>query len=457
MATGSSPSRTQRHAAGTLSDSDLLALLRREEQAAAGYQDSALSAQRAEALAYYDRQPFGVEEEGRSQVVTSEFADVIELIMPGLMRVFTGTDDLATFAPLAPGQEQWAREASQYVPHVLMRQNDGFRIISALLKDALMFRLGGVSVDVETTDESVTLPLHGLPDDVVDLLAAEAEAQGATATIDDEAEDATITVTRPRNRVVVESIAPEDIRFSPAAREEDKASFLGFIRRASSSDLVRLGLTTDEIDDLRSERGQLSAEEAQRPDGVVDDDARSGDGDSERPIWLVVGYIRADADGDGVSELHARRLRPRRRLLPMVGAAGSSNAPHGRDRLPSRWPRQFLCLIRLVGRSLFDQTKDLQQLGWVLIRGLLDNLYVVNQPRPVVSDQVNIDSLIDWVLGSPIRLKPGARPGDNHVRQPGRRCPTSPAARWRRWSISRRCARTAPASAATTRASTPRA
>jgi hypothetical protein len=69
----------------------------------------------------------------------------------------------------------------------------------------------------------------------------------------------------------------------------------------------------------------------------------------------------------------------------------------------------------IVGRSLFDQTKDLQQLGSVLTRGLLDNLYLVNQPRPVVSDQVNIDSLIDWAPGSPIRLKPGARPGDNHV------------------------------------------
>src|SRR4029077_3307888 len=66
-------------------------------------------------------------------------------------------------------------------------------------------------------------------------------------------------------------------------------------------------------------------------------------------------------------------------------------------------------------RSLFDQTQDLQQLGSVLTRGLLDNLYIVNRPRPVISDQVNLDSLIDWAPGSPIRLKPGARPGDNHV------------------------------------------
>ena len=69
----------------------------------------------------------------------------------------------------------------------------------------------------------------------------------------------------------------------------------------------------------------------------------------------------------------------------------------------------------LIGRSLFDQTQDLQQLGSVITRGLLDNLYLVNRPRPVVSDHVNIDSLIDWTPGSPIRLRAGARPGDNHV------------------------------------------
>src|SRR5258707_7852967 len=69
----------------------------------------------------------------------------------------------------------------------------------------------------------------------------------------------------------------------------------------------------------------------------------------------------------------------------------------------------------IVGRSLFDQTQDLQQIGSVLTRGLLDNLYITNRPRPVISDQVNLDSLIDWVPGSPVRLKEGARPGDNHV------------------------------------------
>src|SRR5882757_7237914 len=136
-------------AEGLLSDTDLLSILRKEENAACNYQWSALSRTREDALNYYDREPYGDEQDGASQVVTSEFADVIESIMPGLMRVFTSTDDVAEFTPGAPGEEQWAKEASEYVPHVFMRQNDGFRILYWMIKDALMYRLGAVTVDLE--------------------------------------------------------------------------------------------------------------------------------------------------------------------------------------------------------------------------------------------------------------------------------------------------------------------
>lgn len=127
-------------------------------------------------------------------------------------------------------------------------------------------------------------------------------------------------------------------------------------------------------------------------------------------MWLVVAYVRADDDGDGVSE-----------LLRVVYAHGGSTAGRIIERVEWSGPASIalatpiLMPHTIVGRSLFDQTQDLQQLGSVLTRGLLDNLYIVNRPRPVISDQVNLDSLIDWVPGSPIRLKAGARPGDNHV------------------------------------------
>ena len=63
-----------------------------------------------------------------------------------------------------------------------MRQNDGFRIISGLLKDALMYRLGGVTVDLEDVDEtSARVPVQDLTQDAIDLIVAEAPAAGRRA------------------------------------------------------------------------------------------------------------------------------------------------------------------------------------------------------------------------------------------------------------------------------------
>src|SRR5262249_17283428 len=45
-------------------------------------------------------------------------------------------------------------------------------------------------------------------------------------------------------------------------------------------------------------------------------------------------------------------------------------------------PRPILMSHTIVGRSLFDQTQDLQQVSSVLMRDLLDNLYLSNRPRP---------------------------------------------------------------------------
>jgi hypothetical protein len=267
-------------AEGSLSDSDLMTILRKEENAACNYQWSALSQTREDALNYYDREPYGDEQDGASQVVTSEFADVIESIMPGLMRVFTSTDDVAEFTPGAPGEEQWAKEASEYVPHVFMRQNDCFRILYWMIKDALMYRLGAVTVDLEDYTEKRRVPVQGLPQDAIDLVVAQAAEEGAELAMELEQDEApvevpgaplpsrgegpfppppapsfsgTITITRKRKRVVADNIAPEDVLFTPTARDQDKASFLGFRKRVTASDLVEMGLGQDEVDrDLRS-------------------------------------------------------------------------------------------------------------------------------------------------------------------------------------------------------------
>jgi hypothetical protein len=60
-----------------------------------------------------------------------------------------------------------------------------------------MYRLGGVAVDVETVDETLVLPLQGLTPDAIDLIAAEAEGQGATVAMDEPSASGVLAITHP--------------------------------------------------------------------------------------------------------------------------------------------------------------------------------------------------------------------------------------------------------------------
>ena len=97
-----------------------------------------LAEQRALALDYYDRMPFGNEVEGESQVVSSDVFDTIEGMLPGLIRIFTGTDDVVQFEPNGPEDEDQAQQMTEVANYVMYRQNNGFLILYQWFKDALL-------------------------------------------------------------------------------------------------------------------------------------------------------------------------------------------------------------------------------------------------------------------------------------------------------------------------------
>lgn len=61
-----------------------------------------MARQRELAMEYYLGNPDGLgnEVEGRSQFISTDVQDIIEWIMPSLMRVFTGGDEICTFNPV---------------------------------------------------------------------------------------------------------------------------------------------------------------------------------------------------------------------------------------------------------------------------------------------------------------------------------------------------------------------
>ena len=117
-------------------------LIRGEIEQAVNYHDSEFAADRIKAMSYYLGEPLGNEVDGRSQVVQTEVSDMVEMIMPQLIKVFAETDDFVRFEPRGPEDVQAAAQATEYVNFILNADNDGFQIMHDFFKDALIFKAG---------------------------------------------------------------------------------------------------------------------------------------------------------------------------------------------------------------------------------------------------------------------------------------------------------------------------
>ena len=127
-----------------LSDDEIIALVDTEINGSTSYLDSEIANQREKSMEYFYGEPFGNEEEGRSQVVVTDVQDTIMWMMPTLMRVFTAGDNVVSFEPEGPEDEEVAEQATNYVNHVFYHQNDGFMVLYNMFMDALIQKTGVV-------------------------------------------------------------------------------------------------------------------------------------------------------------------------------------------------------------------------------------------------------------------------------------------------------------------------
>src|SRR3546814_4127730 len=105
-----------------------------------------IATERAKAWDFYLSKPLGNEIEGQSHVVTSDVADVVDSIMPSLLRLFTTADNLVSFDPVGPEDGEAAEQESDYVNYVFFKQNPSFEIPYTWFFDALVQKNGIVKI-----------------------------------------------------------------------------------------------------------------------------------------------------------------------------------------------------------------------------------------------------------------------------------------------------------------------
>lgn len=388
-----------------ITDIQVKAILENEIDDAIGYLESDTTDERTKALNYYLRNPLGNEIEGRSQIVTGEVAEAIDGALPQLMRVFTTADDVVSFEPKSPGDEQFAKQATEYVNWVFYRQNHGFLILHNWFKDALLQKTGVVKAYWNDETDIIKEKYKNLTDDELVLLFADGQMEVLEQeTI--ESMDEMGMVIRSHNvkvqkkvgegNVVIENVPPEEFLMSKNGRTVQDTPFCAHRRMMTRSELVAMGFDKDIVDSLPSgDRLQYSQERLARYDrSEMPDDTQSIDF-SMQEVEVYECYIRIDEDEDGIAEL--RRI---------VYAGNEILEDEECDYIPFH----SICPIpiphKFYGQSLADRTIDLQLIKTTITRQMLDNLYLTNNARVTVVDgQANLDDLLTSTPGGIIRVK----------------------------------------------------
>lgn len=173
--------------------------------------------------------------DGRSRVVSKDLMEVVEQMMPSLMRMFCGADDVVRFEPEGPGDEKNAKDATEYCSYLLHRKNEGFTVLHDAIKSALIVRMGVVKVYCDETweeneehyencspedvqalqsDESVEIVrVEQVVDVDIDLGQGMPQEQVAPPMVN-------VTVKRKERRrnICVKGVPPEEIWFSKDSR-----------------------------------------------------------------------------------------------------------------------------------------------------------------------------------------------------------------------------------------------
>lgn len=383
-----------------MTDATLQAMLGAQYSAAQSAQNSAkLSQDRARALDYYngDLSKDLPAATGRSSAVSMDVADTIEGIMPQLMDVFMGGDEVVKFEPVGPDDEQAADQETKFINHVFLNQNSGFLTLYSFVKDALLSKTGVVKVWWDENErESKETYLDKSADEYA-MLAADDEIEITAHTEHDGLHDVEITTRKNVSQARVMGVPPEEFGIEPSARTIRDANYCFHkIVDRTEQDLIDQGYDAADVKKLPSYRAWTGGEEQSRD--MNEETASSPDNNTAtRRVEITEHYIRMDYEGSGKACLYR---------VTTGGPAGQILHRDGKpdviefDVVPFAAMTPIIVTHRFYGRSLADLVLDIQKIKTALLRQLLDNAYLSNNPRVEVGEDGATDNTLDDLLVS---------------------------------------------------------
>ena len=381
---------------------------------AVSFVESEIAQLRIKAQKYYDGETDLGWEDGRSKVVATKVRDTIRTVKPSLMRVFLSSTHAVEFIPHGPEDIAAAEQATAFIDYQFNR-HDGYKVLSDVFHDALIKKQGIVKAYWKNYTEAKVYSYSNLSDAELQILTEDENNQvieqitEMSISIDPMGMEVEMPVHSVKiNRyetkgdMCIESVPPEEFFIDRDARSFDDAYVVAHRTEMRVGDLMGMGFEYEDVKDLDNGYGTMFDAEAFERQAYEYDNASESEQDPSMKIVMVTeAYMRMDVNGTGVPVLH--------KFL-----CGGTN-----DKLLSYEPCDEVPFAKFevdpephtfYGRSLAEIIIEDQDAATSVLRGVLDNVALTNNPgMEIVDGAVNIDDLLNNEIGRIIRTKqPGA-------------------------------------------------
>ena len=388
-------------------EQEISAIVQDAMQNAVDFVESEISDTRLKAQRYYDGEVDIGYEDGRSKVVKTSVRDVVRSVKPSIMRVFMSTSKAVEFVPHGPEDVAMAEQATDFINHEFNRLN-GYRVLSDAIHDALVKKQGIIKAYHKEYPTAKIYTLSDLSEDELSLLTSDPDVEVLEQSmemrmemdefgLDVEAPIFAVKLSRKEMKgdLCIESVPPEEFFVNRDARTIEDAYIVAHRTDMRAGDVIAMGYDPDTVFNLDglTSGSEITEAEVQARQGYDEDFADDDEQDpAMKNVTITEAYMRMDVDGTGIPVLHKFLLGGT--AYELLDFEPCDEVPMVKLEVDPE-PHSF------YGRSLCELIADDQDASTAILRGILDNVALTNNPRIGFHEgSVTVDDILNNEIGA---------------------------------------------------------
>lgn len=341
-----------------------------------GYQEGELGTRTRIAWDYYYGKLPEPITQGSSKWVDRSVWESVNGTLQELISVFTSGEDAVRFAPINSSDANNARAATKMVNKVLLRDNPGYNVLHDAFKECLITRNSFIKRYWTTEKQYTEEEFNDMSPEEFDTYMM--NLGGEVEELDTEEVNGRISgyikYFKIYEGVRVEYVPFEQIFIEPTATSLKDCNYIAHRVKKTKDELVYMGFDKKTVEELSQSTPDFGSGviESARLNGInpldIDELISTGDEGTDK-VWLHEHYMKTSLVSGETEILQIFTVNMQILEINRV------------SEMPFETMTPFPTPGTIWGESVFDITKDVQDLNTTVVRGMIDNVMNANFRR----------------------------------------------------------------------------